>query len=349
MDLLTKSPGLYHVAENIFVNLDHKVLLLKCQEVNSHWKTLVRNPWLWFLKCEQKNQLKETSEGNFIRKLLQEFNNSDFSNEITVELMKICSGSNFYQNPTDKFIHGFVYNKYIAAIINGWTERVKLLAPLFDDPNSIAKYFEDNCTQIMPWEENRTPIEYAALKGHVDIIEILLALIDPLKSKVGCFFKLNYKIALFAAIKGGHTEIVSILAPLSGVPNAPINKERTQILAAAEGGHTDIVKFLAPRCGTPDQGKYYFAPNAPDDKGRTPILAAAEGGHTEIVKILAPLSGTPNAPNQKGDTPIHAAARFGHIEIVKILSPLANNLNTSNSNGFTPIILAAQSGHSEIV
>ena len=249
------------------------------------------------------------------------------------------------QDPIDKFIHGFVYNKYIAAIKNGQTERVKLLAPLFDDPNSHAKYFEDNNTLIPRSQTGRYPIEYAALKGHVDIIKILIALInDP----YDWILKQVYRMALFAAIEGGHTEIVSILAPLSGCPNAPIINA-TQILAAAEGGHTDIVRFLAPKCGTPNQGRHYFAPNAPDDKGRTPILAAAEGGHTEIVRILAPLSGTPNAPNQEGDTPIHAAARLGHIEIVKILSPLADNLNTPNSNGLTPMILAAQCGYSEIV
>ena len=130
------------MAETIFVNLDHEVLLLKCQEVNSHWRTIVRNPWLWFQKCEQKYQIKEKSEGEVIRKFLQEFNNSDFANEITVELMKICASSNISQDPIDNFIHGFVYNKYIAAIKNGQTDRVKLLAPLFDDPNSHAKYFD---------------------------------------------------------------------------------------------------------------------------------------------------------------------------------------------------------------
>ena len=45
MDLLTKSPGLHHVAETIFMNLDHEVLLLNCQEVNGHWRSIVTCDW----------------------------------------------------------------------------------------------------------------------------------------------------------------------------------------------------------------------------------------------------------------------------------------------------------------
>ena len=332
MDLLTKSPGLHHVAESIFVNLDHEVLLLKCQEVNGHWRSIVRNPWFWFQKCEQKYQIKEKSDGEFIRKFLQEFDSSDLD-EITVELMNICASSNTLQEPIDKFIHGFAYKKFIAAIENGMVERVKILAPLFDNPNAEAIF---SYSRFIGGRQC-TPIEHAAEYGLVDILKILIDLTDdPLKTK--CLGP------IYRAIIRGHTEVVKILTTLIDTPNAlneiTSSRGRTPIFIAANNGHTEIVRILAPLTGTP---------NAPDQEGKTPILAATESGHIEIVRILAPISGTPNDPNQEGETPIHVASRFGHIKIVKILSSLADNLNTRNSNGFTPILLAAQGGHSEVV
>ena len=49
MDLITKSPGLLDIAERIFLELDHEKLLL-CEEVNSNWRTILRNPWFWCKK-----------------------------------------------------------------------------------------------------------------------------------------------------------------------------------------------------------------------------------------------------------------------------------------------------------
>ena len=37
MDLITKSSGLQHIAEEIFLNLDYEKLML-CQKVNEFWK-----------------------------------------------------------------------------------------------------------------------------------------------------------------------------------------------------------------------------------------------------------------------------------------------------------------------
>ena len=50
MDLITKSPGLHHIAENIFKDLNQDVLS-KCENVNEKWKGIVQNPWFWYKKC----------------------------------------------------------------------------------------------------------------------------------------------------------------------------------------------------------------------------------------------------------------------------------------------------------
>ena len=94
----------------------------------------------------------------------------------------------------------------------------------------------------------------------------------------------------------GLVEIVRILAPLTGNPNAPDGYGQTPLYWAAQNGHTEIVKILVSLTNNP---------NAPDKDGDSPSYWAAKKGHTEIVKILAPLTNNPNAPSKYGDaTPI---------------------------------------------
>ena len=56
MDLITRTPGLIHIAEQIFTNLDRKELL-QCQKVNEYWAIILRNPWFWYHRMMQNNTL----------------------------------------------------------------------------------------------------------------------------------------------------------------------------------------------------------------------------------------------------------------------------------------------------
>ena len=79
MDLLTKSNGLLHIVETIFMNLDQdsedQEHLTKCREVNADWKRILENPrfwskrdeilkdpWFWFKKCTQDGLLSENQQ-----------------------------------------------------------------------------------------------------------------------------------------------------------------------------------------------------------------------------------------------------------------------------------------------
>ena len=143
MDLITKSPGLM-LLENIFLNLNQEDLLLKCQEVNPHWKNIIRNHWFWFKKCEQKGIFKEKEENESVKKFLVSCNSSNIAIEfVTPILIKMYSGivhttENLPQpsdtRPRPKF-HSLVYTEYIQAIHEGNVEIVKNVAPLLQNPN----------------------------------------------------------------------------------------------------------------------------------------------------------------------------------------------------------------------
>ena len=53
LDKITNSPGLVHIAEQIFVNLNQEDLK-KCKKVNKHWKGIVKTPRLLFEACVLK-------------------------------------------------------------------------------------------------------------------------------------------------------------------------------------------------------------------------------------------------------------------------------------------------------
>ena len=61
MDFITTTPGLQHIAEQIFSYLDRDSLL-KCQEVNEQWGNILRNPWFWFNRMKQNTKLSQEEQ-----------------------------------------------------------------------------------------------------------------------------------------------------------------------------------------------------------------------------------------------------------------------------------------------
>ena len=58
MDRITRTPGLIHIAEQIFSNLERNDLM-QCQEVNEYWASILRNPWFWYHRMTQKTILSQ--------------------------------------------------------------------------------------------------------------------------------------------------------------------------------------------------------------------------------------------------------------------------------------------------
>ena len=50
---MTENPGLQHISEQIFLNLNNENLL-KCQQVNKDWEQIINNPTFWLKKCVQR-------------------------------------------------------------------------------------------------------------------------------------------------------------------------------------------------------------------------------------------------------------------------------------------------------
>ena len=57
MDLITNSPGLQHLAEEIFKHLNY-IDLEKCAQVNDSWKRICENPYFLLSSCISNGHLE---------------------------------------------------------------------------------------------------------------------------------------------------------------------------------------------------------------------------------------------------------------------------------------------------
>ena len=120
MDFITKNPGLQHIVEETFMNLDYENLL-KCQEVNSFWEIILKSPSFWLKKCVQKG-LNNEDQLEW-HKLIQTLKTTNFNPEkVTSHLKEIHE--NFEFDDIELYLK---FSLYICVGVAGFPA-----APLFD-------------------------------------------------------------------------------------------------------------------------------------------------------------------------------------------------------------------------
>ena len=189
--------------------------------------------------------------------------------------------------------------------------------------------------------DGRTPLSWAAEKGHKEVVKLLLAKdgVDP-DSKDS-----KNQTPLSWAAEKGHKEVVELLLAKDGVdPDSKDSKNRTPLLWAAWNGHKEVVELLLAKDGVD--------PDSRDDGfGRTPLSWAAEWGHKEVVELLLAKDGVdPDSKDSNSRTPLSWAARNGYKEVVELL--LAKDgvdPDSKDSNNRTPLSWAAENGYKEVV
>ena len=240
------NPGLRHIAENIFQNLNIEDLET-LRFVNRSSQKMLKNPLFWLGKhirrgLSKKNQVdwlkaihmtKDTDLEKFVYLYLKNSTKNqkvtdlscyidedfltNFAGMIKIHLdLKNPNASEYGRTP----IHW--------AVMRRNTEMVKILAPLAKNIANLNEFGE-------------TLICTAVIVGDIDIVTILAPFIENpnLQDDDG-----DTPINLAASY--GRTEIVRILAPLSENPNAPNRHGITPIRSASILGHKEIIKILAP-------------------------------------------------------------------------------------------------------
>ena len=308
LEKIVNNPGLQHIAENIFCNLNYKDLDV-CRNINQSCKKILDEPMFWlkiFMKrgLSMKDQLDWTkaiqlTKYTNLKKNILSYLKKCAKNERVVNLPcyineKIVENS---KNLTKQYLKPFInrlYGELFNACFDGDEGIIQILAPLMPNPN-------------LPDKKGWTPIQLAASCG--DYFEPIIQILAPLTSNPNA--RNRDWNPIYTAAKNSCVEVVQILAPLIDHPNEPDEDGQTPIHAAVSEGALEVVKILAPLTNNP---------NPPDKTDEwTPMHEAAWKGNIEIIKFLAPLIDELNPRDKDGDTPIDVATQNGHHEIVKYL------------------------------
>ena len=317
MDFIINNPGLQHLAENGFLNLNHE-RLENCRSLSDQCKTILDNPTFWLKKLIQRG--------------LSQKNQADW-----IEAIRITRNTDL--------------EPYIQRYLKQSSKNERVVdVPCYINRQSLEKHSELIASKLNCQENHHgISIQDALAQNddddYAELFQMLLLFLDD-PDILTVPVDGAYDAPIHTAARKGHEKILQILAPMAVDINAPDKwgSGSTAIYIAARYGRTQIVKLLAPLTNNSN--------DAGSHTRSTPIGIAAIYGFTEIVKILATLTNDPNAASISdcGWTPIHYAARYGHIEILKILAPLTDNPKTCKTHtGKTPMDFAAIYGHYEII
>ena len=296
MNQIINTPGLQHIIEIIFFNLDFKDLM-NCQLVNKSVNMILENSMFWLKKWRFNRGLSKINQNNWI-KALQMTENTNLEKNVALYIKKVIKIGHFVDVPC------YIDND---TVINA--NRISFEVALRQKNAGILQILAAitrNFNAPKATDLQDTPILNASEEGNIDVVKALAPLIENPNSPAD---KEGFTPILMAAVNE-YLDIVRFLGSLTENPNASDMIGETPIHFAALNGDIEMVRFLAPLTDNP---------NAPDQDGITPIYLASAAGDLEIVRFLAPLSEHPNAPNENGATPIDVANEGGHNEIVQFL------------------------------
>ena len=198
----------------------------------------------------------------------------------------------FLLNPAHRLCAAPIHD----ACASGNVPQIKAL--LKNDPSLV--FIKDNY--------GATPLHLAAINGHKDVVELLLA------SRADANAKNNKGwTPLHAAAAGGHREVAQLLFASGADIDAQAQEGETPLhLAAMSGphGYMDVVEFLLANKADV---------NARDDNGNTPLHSAAYTGSKDAAELLLANKAEVDVKTDDGVTPLHWAVVRGHKDVAELL------------------------------
>eukprot|EP01084_Bolivina_argentea_P149005 260384_1 len=192
------------------------------------------------------------------------------------------------------------------------------------------------------------PLWIAALRGHVEVVRVLLSHPDTDID----YQNLNGITALYIACENNHIEVVKLLLHPTNFISDNVRKGVNVNLAKHDGctplwvasskGNIECIELLIKYNAKID------TPNTTD--GATPLFVACQQGKKKAVELLLAANADINgARSSDGFTPIIMAAYEGHIDTVELLLKLDADPKKENTYGWDCFSAAAAGGHLELV
>ena len=176
---------------------------------------------------------------------------------------------------------------------------------------------EVNLQNYQDQNKGRTPLHYAAEKGHFDVCQLLI--------KHGGNASLQTASGatpLHKAAQKGHLKVCKLLGDSMENKNPPNSSGLTPLHGAAKFGYLEICKYLMDKLDDK---------NPADNMGTTPLHYAADSGHLELCKFITSQIDTKNPANNQGTKPSQL--------FINTIVDLSNNEESTPSQIFIDAIL----------
>ena len=183
-----------------------------------------------------------------------------------------------------------------------------------------------------------TPLHQAAIKGHKEIVSVLLDAGCPIgvEDSKGCY-------ALHYAAQGGAVEVIGVLVERGLDVNKEDNDGKTPLHLASAHGKLEAVRELlrlgAQASMTMVAGIY----------GTKPLHQAALKGHKEIVSVLLDAGCPIDVVDNEGRSVLHYTAESGAVEVIGVLIERGLDVNREDNDGRTPLHWTSGLGELEAV
>jgi ankyrin repeat protein len=224
--------------------------------------------------------------------------------------------------------------KIHMAAMNGDLEKVKEVVK--ENPDLISTTFG-----LAHW----TPLHLAALDGHANVVEFLLANRADVNVKDS-----RGHTPMHLAVEQRHLDVVEVLRHYGGWDDSPPKGKNLRtaseesigprkpgaveaIHEAAGGGDTAHVMELLKE----DPDLVYSR----DKDGMTVLHLAVLKASKDLVTGLLASQAEINAKNYNGETPLHLAVKLGNRDLVELLVSSGADVNAATSLEQTPMRLAA--------
>ncbi|KAF5643391.1 ankyrin protein [Fusarium tjaetaba] len=250
----------------------------------------------------------------------------------------------------------------LSAAVRGSTDRIDSGAQLYPTWHNMGKEAtvrmlldmganpdtESQATFIgAQFYNGRTPLSFAAEKGHKAIVELLInkgatvGLGPTNEANSTRLAPISY------AARNGHEGVIRALVETGRAdPNSPDYKGRTPLSYAAGKGLTSVVRLLLEQ--------YNADPSHMDKDGHTPLSDAAKSGHVGVIRELLDTGKVgPDSVDGWGLTPLCHAALWGHKFVVLLLIEKGADtgyvIPSGDWKGKSASAIATRYGHQAIV
>ncbi|XP_069784603.1 ankycorbin [Narcine bancroftii] len=183
--------------------------------------------------------------------------------------------------------------------------------------------------------EGQSAYHLAAIKGHVDCLEVFLEHGVDVTALDGS--GLN---ALHLAAKHGHPQCVKRLLQEKCPVNAVDSTGRIALHHAAQSGNFSCVQTLCDFKGPI---------NIHDDDGCTPLVLAAQMSNYEMCRCLIVRGGDVNSRDKQGRTALMLACENNSVETVDVLVRSGANIGLVDALGHDAIHYSMVTGNPEIL